>query len=632
MLFALAVVSLAVAPAVEGRAVAVDPSGRGVWVVDDDAQAVVHLPEAGEPHVFPVGAWPRSLAVDASGRVFVTCRAAGTLVRLDGGRTQTVELGGEPDALVLDDATHRLWVGLVGARSIVLLDSETLEVLARRAVDGPPLHLSLTTDGLAWTSPGEAVVRFISPALDDAFDWPMVLPVDEGRRAWHISALATSGSLLAVAYRSVDTGLSDVSPDFGGYGGSVEGPVEPMVALIGRSRGKLQVVESSRVTGLPDLSSLAWSGRELFAGARGRGRVMVLDRALEHQTTWFDADGVEGLAPVSGGVMVWSTLARAAVQLRYQPAHATLGLRPAPGTQGPSRPPRLVSISEALGDGPPQRAARSSTDATLRPPDLASLADLLMPRAPASREIAPPRLVEHRRRSAGPSPLSATLQRGRRLFFAAEGRISFGELSCNTCHPDGRTDGLTWRLRGTRRNTPVLAGRLSGTAPYNWLGSKETLEDNLVETIDRLGGTGLKLADRAALAEYLQHGLHAVTPGPDSESSLIASGREVFHRADVGCDACHPADADFTDGQRHAVGTLTRTEERELTGRRVKPEVAEGFDTPSLKGLIATAPYFHNGAVATLDELIDENGDRMGNTSHLSADERRALLAYLRSL
>ncbi|APR75606.1 Hypothetical protein A7982_00952 [Minicystis rosea] len=45
-----------------------------------------------------------------------------------------------------------------------------------------------------------------------------------------------------------------------------------------------------------------------------------------------------------------------------------------------------------------------------------------------------------------------------------------------------------------------------------------------------------------------------------------------------------------------------------------------------------TAPYFHDGRAATLEELIDENADRMGHTSHLSREDRAALIAFLRTL
>jgi cytochrome c peroxidase len=53
---------------------------------------------------------------------------------------------------------------------------------------------------------------------------------------------------------------------------------------------------------------------------------------------------------------------------------------------------------------------------------------------------------------------------------------------------------------------------------------------------------------------------------------------------------------------------------------------------PSLLFLAGTAPYYHDGSAATLAELIEKNGNRMGNTSHLSPQERADLVAYLERL
>jgi cytochrome c peroxidase len=54
------------------------------------------------------------------------------------------------------------------------------------------------------------------------------------------------------------------------------------------------------------------------------------------------------------------------------------------------------------------------------------------------------------------------------------------------------------------------------------------------------------------------------------------------------------------------------------------------FKGPVLRGLAARAPYFHNGAAITLDEVIDfyERRFRIG----LTAEERADLLAFLRAL
>src|SRR5262249_18004160 len=108
-------------------------------------------------------------------------------------------------------------------------------------------------------------------------------------------------------------------------------------------------------------------------------------------------------------------------------------------------------------------------------------------------------------------PLSADMALGRRLFHAEnDRRLSRDGRSCAGCHPEGRTDGLVWRLRGGARKTLLLAGRLERGA-YGWNGEHAELDDNIGETIRRLGGTGLSKAELSALALYVKRGL---TPPP----------------------------------------------------------------------------------------------------------------------
>jgi cytochrome c peroxidase len=56
------------------------------------------------------------------------------------------------------------------------------------------------------------------------------------------------------------------------------------------------------------------------------------------------------------------------------------------------------------------------------------------------------------------------------------------------------------------------------------------------------------------------------------------------------------------------------------------------YKVPSLLFVGGTAPYYHDGSFETLEDLIDKNLDRMGRTSHLTADERAALVAFLKRL
>jgi cytochrome c peroxidase len=52
------------------------------------------------------------------------------------------------------------------------------------------------------------------------------------------------------------------------------------------------------------------------------------------------------------------------------------------------------------------------------------------------------------------------------------------------------------------------------------------------------------------------------------------------------------------------------------------------FDTPSLRSIFATAPYFHDGSAATLRDVVD----RLPFTTTLSSDDKDALVAYVKTL
>jgi cytochrome c peroxidase len=54
------------------------------------------------------------------------------------------------------------------------------------------------------------------------------------------------------------------------------------------------------------------------------------------------------------------------------------------------------------------------------------------------------------------------------------------------------------------------------------------------------------------------------------------------------------------------------------------------FKGPSLRGLAARAPYFHNGMAATLDDVVKFYDDRF--SLKLSVQEKADLVAFLKAL
>lgn len=213
------------------------------------------------------------------------------------------------------------------------------------------------------------------------------------------------------------------------------------------------------------------------------------------------------------------------------------------------------------------------------------------------------------------------VRRGRDLFHAVfDSRVSSDGRACASCHPDGRDDGLTWSAPGGARQTPMLFARLEGTAPFGWDGDAPDLRHHLTHTTSRLGGSGLSASNVADVEAYLAWLRAPVAPPLAGEhDALVARGRDVFHSPDAECGTCHGGDA-MTDADTHDVAS------------RAKGDRAKAFDTPSLRFVARSAPYFHDGRYASLDALVAGVDGTMGHTAQLTAGDRAALLAYLETL
>jgi mono/diheme cytochrome c family protein len=216
-----------------------------------------------------------------------------------------------------------------------------------------------------------------------------------------------------------------------------------------------------------------------------------------------------------------------------------------------------------------------------------------------------------------PDSRGADVVAGAELFRrGGDARVSdSGQLACAACHPEGRADGLTWRLGTSILQVPILAGRIVDTEPYKWDGQDTSLANSLHHTIGRLGGDAdaLESGQLVALAAYLRS-LAPPRPPTPPDAEVLARGRAAFEQA--ACDACHVGEA-FTDRERHPLDTSL--------GK---------VDTPSLRGLGQSAPYYHDGSAVDLAALVDNrtNIHDMADTSALSAQQKADLVAYLRSL
>jgi cytochrome c peroxidase len=125
-------------------------------------------------------------------------------------------------------------------------------------------------------------------------------------------------------------------------------------------------------------------------------------------------------------------------------------------------------------------------------------------------------------------------------------------------------------------------------------------------------------------------------------SDAAKRGAELFV-SKAGCGNCHSGSL-FTDMKYHNVGIGMDAEEPDL-GRYAVTEndVDRGaFKTPSLRDVARSAPYFHNGSVATLEEAVDlMAGGGIDNPykdtenlkdAGLTDEEKADIVAFLESL
>jgi hypothetical protein len=96
----------------------------------------------------------------------------------------------------------------------------------------------------------------------------------------------------------------------------------------------------------------------------------------------------------------------------------------------------------------------------------------------------------------------------------------------------------------------------------------------------------------------------------------VTRGKALFDSAQLGCRVCHDGPT-YSDNQSHKLsGTLTES------------------DTPSLLGLHASAPYYHDGSAPTLESLLRDRAGvhGMADTSKLTDAQVADLTAFLETL
>jgi cytochrome c peroxidase len=264
------------------------------------------------------------------------------------------------------------------------------------------------------------------------------------------------------------------------------------------------------------------------------------------------------------------------------------------------------------------------------------------------------------------NPLTAQkIELGRRLF--SDRRLSRdGTIACASCHDparafaDGRAQAVGVFGRQGRRSAPALINRGYGRA-FFWDARVSSLEEQVLKPIADPNEMDLPVGEAArrvglspddlsrALSSFVRSILSGDAPydrfASGDRTALSAdqqTGLQIF-RGKGNCTACHVG-PNFSDERTHNTGLAWAGQSFLDDGRAAitgKAEDRGSFKTPTLREVARTAPYMHDGSLATLEDVIDYY-DRGGNVNplldpevrplRLSPDDKRALVSFLSSL
>ncbi len=287
-------------------------------------------------------------------------------------------------------------------------------------------------------------------------------------------------------------------------------------------------------------------------------------------------------------------------------------------------------------------------------------------------------------------PTAETIALGRKLFY--DKRLSKDNtLACASCHSPAMdfTDGLSISkgvggMTGVR-NAPTVVNTAYLPLQF-WDGRAISLEEQAASPISdpvemnqthEVSVSKLNLVPEYQAMFLKAYGSKLATLGRVEKAlasfeRTILSGDSAFDRYEYGgdakaltpaqihglalfrdprkgnCAACHSIDAKtalFTDGKFHNIGEGVGNDGNFTDiGRFHQTKIATdqgAFKTPTLRNIVNTSPYMHDGSLKTLKQVVDFYAgggnsnpylDKEMRTIQLSGQERTDLVEFLKSL
>ncbi len=590
--------------ATASSATVVDGANRRVWTVNPDANTVtvVHADTLAVLGEVSVAADPRSLALDAAGNVWVACHDADRMMVLNGGTGAVLSdistgYGSAPFGVAISPNGQTAYVSLYGSGALRRYD------VATRTQIGSDLALGPTARALAVSSDGTRVLvtRFISPqnqgevwevnAATFTLNRTLRLPKlgDEEHRDSTAMSRGVPNYLAAVAY----------APD----------GLTAWVAATKQNTERGTLFNAAQTHDSTQRNMLLHVDLNPANAAGAVLRDVDIDNSDSATALAFSPRGDYLLVTLQGNnqVAIFDLLA-----MEYISGLGALVTRQMVGAA-----PQGVAVDAATGRVFVQNFMARSLSVIAGTPlfDAGSIA-----------------LTSSTVNTVANESLGAAVLLGKQIFYRADERMSAeGYISCASCHVDGGSDGRVWDFtqRGEGlRNTVELRGRAGvGHGRVHWSGNFDEIQDfendirgffggagfltnvQFTATQNPLGAakTGLS-ADLDALAAYvtsLGNEHLPRSPSRATDGSLTAAaeaGRQVFSA--MNCASCHSGSAltDSNTNALHDVGTLRTT-----SGQRLGA-LLTGIDTPTLRGVWANAPYFHDGSARVLDDVFTVAG------------------------